>query len=100
MDFDHFLIKSTVVMGDSGVGFAPMCPGAGRTFIELRQGAEDIPGAAAHEGIPSDSRENFPEYLDILSRRVFDIDGRAPIPCARMPLHPHPAGSKRSCEFR
>jgi len=42
---------TTVVMGNCGVGFAPVAPGSEQTLIELMEGVEDIPGAALHEGM-------------------------------------------------
>ena len=56
---------TTVVMGNCGVGFAPVRPGEQDFLIELMESVEDIPGTALHEGI--DWRwESFPEYLDAL----------------------------------
>jgi N-acyl-D-aspartate/D-glutamate deacylase len=42
---------TTVVMGNCGVGFAPVRPGNEKKLIELMEGVEDIPGTALHEGI-------------------------------------------------
>jgi len=42
---------TTVVMGNCGVGFAPVRPGGETFLIELMEGVEDIPGSALHEGI-------------------------------------------------
>ena len=42
---------TTVVMGNCGVGFAPVRPGGDDFLIELMEGVEDIPGTALHEGI-------------------------------------------------
>jgi N-acyl-D-aspartate/D-glutamate deacylase len=42
---------TTVVMGNCGVGFAPVRPGREDFLIELMEGVEDIPGTALHEGI-------------------------------------------------
>src|SRR3954468_3264376 len=54
---------TTVVMGNCGVGFAPVRPESHDFLIELMEGVEDIPGTALHEGI--DWRwETFPQYLD------------------------------------
>ncbi len=70
---------TTVVMGNCGVGFAPVRPGAEAFLIELMEGVEDIPGTALHEGI--DWRwESFPEYLDVLAteRRAVDVVAQVP----------------------
>ena len=42
---------TTVVMGNCGVGFAPVHPSDHDRLIELMEGVEDIPGAALHEGL-------------------------------------------------
>ena len=42
---------TTVVMGNCGVGFAPVRPGQEDFLIQLMEGVEDIPGTALHEGI-------------------------------------------------
>ena len=51
---------TTVVMGNCGVGFAPVRPGDEQFFIELMEGVEDISGAALAKGIQWDW-ETFPE---------------------------------------
>jgi N-acyl-D-amino-acid deacylase len=58
---------TTVVMGNCGVGFAPVRPGDRDWLIGLMEGVEDIPGAALSEGIRW-QWETFPEYLDALAR--------------------------------
>ena len=58
---------TTVVMGNCGVGFAPVRPGAESFLIELMEGVEDIPGTALHEGVDW-QWESFAEYLDALDR--------------------------------
>lgn len=70
---------TTVVMGNCGVGFAPVRPGAEDFLIELMEGVEDIPGAALHEGIEW-KWESFAEYLDALDAmpRVLDIAAQVP----------------------
>lgn len=64
---------TTVVMGNCGVGFAPVHDGDHDQLIELMEGVEDIPGAALHEGLAWDWG-SFPEFLDALERRPHDID--------------------------
>jgi N-acyl-D-amino-acid deacylase len=70
---------TTVVMGNCGVGFAPVRPGAHDFLIELMEGVEDIPGTALHEGIDW-KWESFPEYLDALdgTERAIDIAAQVP----------------------
>jgi len=58
---------TTVVLGNCGVGFAPVHPDKHTFLIELMEGVEDIPGAALSEGIKWDW-ETFPEYLDALEQ--------------------------------
>src|SRR4051812_46740250 len=70
---------TTVVMGNCGVGFAPVQPAHHNMLIELMEGVEDIPGAALHEGLPW-SWSSFPEYLDAIERLPHDIDVCAQIP--------------------
>ncbi len=53
---------TTVVMGNCGVGFAPVRPGAEGELVALMESVEDIPGTALHEGIPW-GWESFEEYL-------------------------------------
>src|SRR4051794_13185465 len=64
---------TTIVMGNCGVGFAPVRPTDHSQLIELMEGVEDIPGAALHEGLPWDWG-SIDEYLDALERRPHDID--------------------------
>ena len=70
---------TTAVMGNCGVGFAPVQPAHHGMLIELMEGVEDIPGAALHEGLPW-SWSSFPEYLDAIERTPHDIDVCAQIP--------------------
>jgi N-acyl-D-aspartate/D-glutamate deacylase len=70
---------TTTVMGNCGVGFAPVHPGQESFLIGLMEGVEDIPGTALHEGIEW-QWESFPEYLDALEKRphVLDIGTQVP----------------------
>ena len=70
---------TTVVMGNCGVGFAPVAPGQEDFLIGLMEGVEDIPGAALHEGIKW-SWQTFPEYLDTLDRLEFSMDVATQVP--------------------
>jgi len=65
---------TTLVMGNCGVGFAPVRPGDEAPLIELMEGVEDIPGSALAEGIPWGAWETFPEYLDYLATRRYSLD--------------------------
>jgi len=69
---------TTVVMGNCGVGFAPVRPGAQEWLVQLMEGVEDIPGAALTEGIDW-QWESFPEYLDCLASKTYSMDVGAQI---------------------
>ncbi|HTO57087.1 MAG TPA: amidohydrolase family protein, partial [Pseudomonadales bacterium] len=77
---------TTVVMGNCGVGFAPVKRADHDLLIELMEGVEDIPGAALHEGL-SWEWESFPDYLDYLSKRRFDMDIAAQLPHAALRVY-------------
>lgn len=77
---------TTVVMGNCGVGFAPVRPTDHDLLIELMEGVEDIPGVALSEGL-SWAWESFPEYLDYLSKRQFDMDIGAQLPHAALRVY-------------
>jgi N-acyl-D-aspartate/D-glutamate deacylase len=70
---------TTVVMGNCGVGFAPVAPDRREWLIGLMEGVEDIPGAALSAGIEW-SWESFGEYLDTLDRlpKAIDIGTQVP----------------------
>jgi N-acyl-D-aspartate/D-glutamate deacylase len=70
---------TTVVMGNCGVGFAPVQPGKEDFLIGLMEGVEDIPGAALHEGM-NWSWRTFPEYLDSLEQLKFTMDVGTQVP--------------------
>ena len=73
---------TTVVMGNCGVGFAPVRPGDHNLVIRLMEGVEDIPDVVMEEGVPF-NWESFPDYLDALDKRESDIDF-----CAQLPHSP------------
>ena len=70
---------TTVVMGNCGVGFAPVKPEDREFLIQLMEGVEDIPGASLAEGI-NWQWESFPEYLDALEAFPRAIDVAAQVP--------------------
>jgi len=70
---------TTVVMGNCGVGFAPVAPDRHEWLIGLMEGVEDIPGAALAAGIQW-GWESFDEFLDVLDskRHVMDLGTQVP----------------------
>jgi N-acyl-D-aspartate/D-glutamate deacylase len=77
---------TSVVMGNCGVGFAPVRPTDHDLLIELMEGVEDIPGVALSEGL-SWEWESFPDYIDYLSKRQFDMDIGAQLPHAALRVY-------------
>ncbi|WP_419319084.1 N-acyl-D-amino-acid deacylase family protein [Caulobacter sp. ErkDOM-E] len=74
---------TTVVMGNCGVGFAPCRPEDRDRLIRLMEGVEDIPFPVLTEGLPW-NWESFPDYLDALEARAFDVDIGAQLPHAAL----------------
>jgi N-acyl-D-aspartate/D-glutamate deacylase len=70
---------TTLVMGNCGVGFAPVRPDRRDWLIGLMEGVEDIPGTALAEGINWEW-ETFPEYLDAIERMPRAIDVATQVP--------------------
>lgn len=70
---------TTVVIGNCGVGFAPVRPNEHQRLIDLMEGVEDIPGSALSEGI-SWGWESFPQYLDTLDTRRWMVDVGTHVP--------------------
>ena len=70
---------TTAVMGNCGVGFAPVREADHDKLIKLMEGVEDIPGTALHEGLTWDW-ESFPDYLDSLEKMPRTIDIAAMMP--------------------
>lgn len=74
---------TTVVMGNCGVGFAPCKPADHDRLVRLMEGVEDIPFPVLTEGLPW-NWESFPDYLDSLDGRSFDVDIGAQLPHAAL----------------
>jgi N-acyl-D-aspartate/D-glutamate deacylase len=77
---------TTVVVGNCGVGFAPVRPADHDRLIELMEGVEDIPGAVLHEGLAW-NWQSFPEFVDALDGRPFDVDVAVQVPHGALRLH-------------
>ena len=71
---------TTLVMGNCGVGFAPVRPGDHDALIDLMEGVEDIPGSALSVGMPWGEWETFGEYLEVLAARRYSLDIAAQVP--------------------
>ena len=71
--------STTVIMGNCGVGFAPVRRGQENYLIELMESVEDIPGPTLAAGIKF-GWESFPQYLDALAQidRAIDIGTHMP----------------------
>ena len=77
---------TTAVMGNCGVGFAPVRPADRARLVELMEGVEDIPGVALNEGLDW-AWESFADYLAALQRRPHDIDFCAQLPHAALRVY-------------
>jgi len=77
---------TTAIMGNCGVGFAPCRPDDHLRLIQLMEGVEDIPEPVLSAGIPW-AWESFPDYMDWLSKRNFDIDVGAQLPHASLRVY-------------
>ncbi|MEL0112989.1 MAG: amidohydrolase family protein, partial [Rickettsiales bacterium] len=74
---------TTVLMGNCGVGFAPVRPDHHDLLIALMEGVEDIPEVVMQEGLPW-NWESFPDYLDSLEGRTYDVDVATQVPHAAL----------------
>jgi N-acyl-D-amino-acid deacylase len=83
---------TTIVLGNCGVGFAPVRPADHEQLVDMMEGVEDIPGAALSVGMPWGEWETFPEYLDILDRRRYAANVAAHI--AHGPLRYYVMGDR------
>ncbi|MBM3491798.1 MAG: amidohydrolase family protein [Alphaproteobacteria bacterium] len=74
---------TSVLLGNCGVGFAPCEPHQRDMLIRLMEGVEDIPEVVLAAGLPWNWR-GFPDYLDALAGRRFDLDVAAQVPHAAL----------------
>lgn len=72
---------TTVLAGNCGVGFAPCKPQDRDRLMALMEGVEDIPEPVMSAGLPW-NWESFPEYLDSIDGRAFDVDIATQVPHA------------------
>ena len=72
---------TTVVMGNCGVGFAPVRAVDRPWTISLMEGVEDIPATVLESGLGWEW-ESFPEYLDVLDSVPHAIDVATQVPHA------------------
>ena len=77
---------TTAIMGNCGVGFAPCRPSDHQRLIQLMEGVEDIPEPVLSAGLPW-AWESFPDYMDWLSQRNFDMDIGAQLPHAALRVY-------------
>jgi N-acyl-D-aspartate/D-glutamate deacylase len=77
---------TTVLLGNCGVGFAPCHASQRDMLIKLMEGVEDIPEVVLTEGLPW-TWHTFPDYLDTLDARHYDLDIAAQVPHAALRVY-------------
>ena len=77
---------TTVVMGNCGVGFAPVRLGDHERLMRLMEGVEDIPEPVLSAGLPW-TWESFPDYVNWLSTRQYDMDVGPLLPHAALRVY-------------
>jgi N-acyl-D-amino-acid deacylase len=82
---------TTAILGNCGVGFAPVRPQHRAALMELMEGVEEIPGIVLADGLTWDW-ESFPDFLDALERRPRAIDIGAQL--AHHPLRVYVMGER------
>jgi N-acyl-D-aspartate/D-glutamate deacylase len=76
---------TTVVMGNCGVGFAPVQKGEEERLVQLMEGVEEIPGAVLAEGVRW-GWTSFAEYANSLGSMRHSLDFMTLVPhdCLRL----------------
>ncbi|MCA8928844.1 MAG: amidohydrolase family protein [Alphaproteobacteria bacterium] len=77
---------TTVVMGNCGVGFAPVRIGDHDRLMKLMEGVEDIPEPVLTAGLPW-TWESFPDYVRWLAGRSYDLDVGPMLPHAALRVY-------------
>lgn len=77
---------TTAVMGNCGIGFAPVRPDDHDTLMRLMEGVEDIPEPVLTAGVPW-CWESFGDYVNWLASRPFDLDVGPLLPHAALRLY-------------
>jgi N-acyl-D-aspartate/D-glutamate deacylase len=72
---------TTTLIGNCGVGFAPCRPDQRDMLVKLMEGVEDIPEPVLTEGLKW-NWQSFPDYLDALESRPYDLDIATQVPHA------------------
>lgn len=70
---------TSVMMGNCGVGFAPLRPGQADRLVKLMEGVEEIPGTVLYEGLDW-KWESFGDYMDRLAARPRTLNVASQIP--------------------
>ncbi|WP_150291717.1 N-acyl-D-amino-acid deacylase family protein [Sphingobium estronivorans] len=77
---------TTVITGNCGVGFAPCRREQRDGLLRLMEGVEDIPFPVLATGLPW-TWETFPEYLDFIAGRSYDMDVACFVPHAALRVY-------------
>ncbi len=77
---------TTALIGNCGVGFAPCRPEEREMLVALMEGVEDIPEPVLTEGLPW-NWQSFPDFLDAVGGRRFDMDIATQVPHAALRVH-------------
>src|SRR5580658_5429963 len=77
---------TTTLIGSCGVGFAPCTPANQGLLVKLMEGVEDIPEPVLTEGLKWNWR-SFPDFLDALESRPYDLDIATQVPHAAVRVH-------------